>query len=160
MGKVAVLGVGNLILSDEGLGVRAVELMRERYDFPEEVELIDGGTLGIDLLYYLEGSQKLLILDAILGGGKPGTLYRYEGDEVKAYFRRKVSMHELGIQEVLGLMEVLEKSPEEIVVMGIEPESFEPGTELSESVSRSLPKLIDEALIQLEKWGLGAKERL
>ncbi len=159
MGKIVVLGVGNTILSDEGLGVKAVERLREGYEFPEEVELIDGGTLGIDLLYYLEGVRKLLILDAVSGGGKPGTLYKFKGEEVKGYFRRKVSMHELGIQEVLALMDVMDKPVEEIVVLGIEPASIELGTDLSPVVEESMPDLLREALSQLEEWGVRIKAK-
>ena len=118
---ILVLGVGNILLSDEGLGVRALELLRRGYEFPEEVSLLDGGTLGVDLLYYLEGTEKLLILDAVLGGKEPGTLYRFTGERVRGHFRRKVSMHDLGMQEVLALMELRGRFPEEIVLLGIEP---------------------------------------
>jgi len=159
MSRIVVLGVGNTILSDEGLGVRAVESLRDMYDTPKEVEFIDGGTLGIDLMYYLEGVSKLLILDAVSGGEEPGTLYKLKGDEVKGYFRRKVSMHELGIQEVLALMDVMEKPVEEIVVLGIEPSSIELGTELSPVVQERIPELIKEALSQLEEWGVELKAK-
>lgn len=77
--KIAVLGVGNVLLSDEGLGVRVVEEIRKRYSLPEEVLLIDGGTLGIDLLYFLEGVERLLVVDAVLGGLPPGSLYKFKG---------------------------------------------------------------------------------
>lgn len=156
---IAVLGIGNVLLSDEGLGVRALERMEELYDFPEEVQLIDGGTLGIDLLYHLEGVRKLLVLDAVSGGKPPGTLYVFKGEQVKTYFRRKVSMHEIGFQEVLALMEVMEKPIPEIVVMGIEPKSLELGTELSPEVEEKIPELIERALEQLREWGVEVKER-
>ncbi|RLJ70779.1 hydrogenase maturation protease [Hydrogenivirga caldilitoris] len=156
---ITVLGIGNILLSDEGLGVRALERLGELYEFPEEVRLMDGGTLGIDLLYHLEGVSKLLVLDAVSGGKPPGTLYVIKGEEVKSYFRRKVSMHEIGFQEVLALMEVMGKPIPEIVVMGIEPKSFELSTELTPEVEEKIPELIERALEQLKEWGVEVKEK-
>ena len=115
--KIAVLGVGNVLLSDEGLGVRVVEEIRKRYSLPEEVLLIDGGTLGIDLLYFLEGVERLLVVDAVLGGLPPGSLYKFKGEEVLTYFKsRKLSAHDIGIQEVLALADLTDRLPKEIVV--------------------------------------------
>ena len=156
---IAVLGIGNILLSDEGLGVRALERLKEFYDFPEGVQLIDGGTLGIDLLYHLEGVDKLLVLDAVSGGKPPGILYVFKGNEVKSYFRRKVSMHEIGFQEVLGLMEVMDKPVPEIVVIGLEPKSLELSTELSPEIEEKIPELVDRAVEQLREWGVEVKKR-
>jgi len=152
--RVLLLGVGNVLLSDEGLGVRLVEELRRRYRFSPDVELIDGGTLGIDLLYFIEGFDRLLLVDAVLGGSPPGTLYRFEGEEVKAYFRKKVSAHELGIQEVLAIAQMLGKAPKEIVLLGMEPESLEISLELSESVRSRFEELISAVLRELERWGV------
>ncbi len=159
MGKTVILGVGNVLLRDEGLGVRALELLRENYEFPEEVELLDGGTLGMDLLYYLEGTERLIILDAVSGGGPPGTLYRFTDEEVKAYFRRKVSAHEIGIQEVLALLDLLEKPVKRVVVLGIEPKDLDIGTDLSPEVEGSLGDLIKATLELLREWGLEVKPK-
>jgi hydrogenase maturation protease len=152
--KVLVLGIGNILLSDEGIGVRAVEELRKNYSFSDGVEIMDGGTLGIDLLYFMEGFQKLLVIDAVLGGDSPGTLYKFKGDEVKAYFRKKVSAHELGFQEVLALADLLGRKPEEIVLIGIEPESLDISVELSYSIKRRMQDLIDKVLEQLREWGI------
>jgi hydrogenase maturation protease len=152
--RVLVLGIGNILLSDEGIGVRAVEELRKNYSFSDGVEIMDGGTLGIDLLYFMEGFQKLLVIDAVLGGDSPGTLYKFKGDEVKAYFRKKVSAHELGFQEVLALADLLGKKPEEIVLIGIEPESLDISVELSYSIKRRMQDLIDKVLEQLREWGI------
>ena len=154
MRKTVVMGIGNTILSDEGLGVKALEMLREKYDFPAGVELLDGGTLGIDLLYFLEGTEKLLVLDAILGGGKPGDLYTFKGEEVRSYFRRKVSMHEIGFQEVLGLIELQGSDMEEIVIMGMEPKVLELGTDLSPEIRENMPELLRMVLKQLEAWDI------
>ncbi len=148
--------MGNTLLSDEGLGVKAVELLRS-FDFYPQVELMDGGTLGIDLLYFLDGCERLIIIDAILGGQEPGSLYRIEGEDVKAYFKQKVSAHELGIQEVLALMELTGKSPKEVCIMGIEPYSFDVSTELSLVVKEKMPELIRMVIEKLREWGIHAE---
>ena len=104
---VTVLGIGNIILSDEGFGVRAVEYLEEHFSFPDDVRLLDGGTLGPELLHFVTGTQHLLVLDAVSGEGAPGTVYRYEDDAVMVYFQEKMSSHEIGIQDVLAWLTVM-----------------------------------------------------
>ncbi len=152
--RIVVLGIGNTILSDEGLGVRALEILKDGYSFQPQIELLDGGTIGIDLLYFVEGADKLLVLDAVSGGKLPGSVYVFEHDEVKKYFRNKVSMHEIGFQEVMALLELKGKELREIVVMGIEPKVIDIGTRLSPEVESAMPDLIDKALSRLESWGV------
>lgn len=157
--KVLVLGVGNLLLSDEGLGVRAVEELKKRYSFPEGVELMDGGTLGIDLLYFMEGVEKLLIIDAILGGKPHGSLYKFKGDEALVYFKgKKLSAHDIGILEVLALAELTEKLPKEVVVLGMEPESLEISLELSPSIKKNFNRFLEEIIEQLKEWGIKVED--
>ena len=157
---ITVLGVGNILLSDEGLGVRAVEEFKKRYVYPQNVNVLDGGTLGIDLMYFIEGSEKLLIVDAVFGGNKPGTFYRIENENVKKYFKSKVSMHELGIQEVLALLELTGKPVEEIVVLGLEPKSLEVSTSLTPEIEEKIPLLVREIANQLKKWGVDLEEKM
>jgi len=157
--RTVVLGIGNTILSDEGLGVVAVERLRQMYTFEPEIELIDGGTIGIDLINFIEGTDRLLVLDAVLGGKEPGTLYHFEGEQVKKYFRNKVSMHEIGFQEVMALMDLREKAPREIVIMGIEPKFIELGTELSAEVEENMNKLLDMVVEKLSLWGFNVLEK-
>lgn len=157
--RVAVVGVGNLLLSDEGLGVRAVQRLMENYEPPEGVELIDGGTLGIGLLYHLDGVERLLILDAVRGGGTPGTIYRFEKEEVKTYLREKVSAHDTGIQDILGVLDLLGRSPKEVVLIGMEPKTLEVGDELSPEVEGKIGLLVEAALDQLRSWGIEISER-
>ncbi|ADO45402.1 hydrogenase expression/formation protein [Hydrogenobacter thermophilus TK-6] len=156
--RTLLLGIGNILLSDEGLGVRAVEELKSRFKFPPYVELMDGGTLGMDLLYFMEGFERLLVIDAVLGGNPPGTLYKFNDEEVKAYFKRKVSAHELGFQEILALAVLLGKRPKEIVLVGMEPESLNISLELSTTVKERLHLLIEEVLKQLEDWGIEYEE--
>ena len=102
--EITVLGIGNTILTDEGFGVRVVEHLQRHFEFPKNVRLIDGGTLGIELTHFITGTKKLLIIDSIDGGLEAGSIYELRGDEIKTHFRQKISAHEVGIEEVLTLL--------------------------------------------------------
>ncbi|MFN2165272.1 MAG: hydrogenase maturation protease, partial [Anaerolineae bacterium] len=93
MSQVLILGAGNLLLSDDGAGVHVIRRLMEAVELPEQVQVLDGGTMGLDLLHYLEGIRYLLIIDAMETGGPPGTLRRLAGDEVPAYLSVKMSPH-------------------------------------------------------------------
>jgi hydrogenase maturation protease len=154
MEKIIILGVGNILLADEGFGVRVVEELLRHYRFPDHVEVIDGGTMGYELIRFLYGADKLILIDAIDGAGQPGTLYRFTGEEVKEYYRQKVSMHQLGIQEVLAMLEISNKQIAEVVVLGVQPVSLEMGFELSEPVLPQVTKVTEQVLAQLYDWGI------
>lgn len=156
---ITVLGIGNILLSDEGLGVVAVKRFAEEYEFPESVKVMDGGTLGIDLMYFLEGTEKLLVVDAVAGGKPPGTFYKIKNDDVKKYFKNKVSMHELGFQEVMALMELRGFPIKEIVILGLEPKSFATSLELSPEVEEKIPLLVEEIANQLREWGVPVRRK-
>ena len=93
--EVTILGVGNVILRDEGFGVRVAEYLDAHYDFPESVQVIDGGTLGIELTQYVTGTKKLLVIDSINGGQAPGTRFHFHNDDIMAHFQDKLSAHEV-----------------------------------------------------------------
>ena len=150
--KITVLGVGNILMQDEGFGVRVVEEMQRRYLFPAKVQVLDGGTLGMELLPFISATECLLIIDAISGEKPPGSCYEFANEAVKAYFRGKVSMHELGIQDVLAALTVIEKPVQEIVVLGAEPASLEVGLELTPVVAACIEPVIKQALFYLQKW--------
>ena len=95
--EITVLGIGNVILQDEGFGVRVVEYLASHYDFPENVQLVDGGTLGIELTQYVTGTQRLLVIDSINGGAEAGALFRFEDEAVMEHFQDKLSAHEVGV---------------------------------------------------------------
>ncbi len=149
---ITVLGIGNILLSDEGFGVRAVEELLRRYRFPAGVQVLDGGTLGMDLLRFLAGTQRLLVIDAIAGGGPPGTFYRFAGDEVQAYFREKVSLHELGIKDVLAVLASTGRPVAEVVVIGIQPASLDVGLELTPVAAAALEGAVAAAVAELARW--------
>lgn len=149
---VTVLGVGNTLLQDEGFGVRVIEEMTRRFSFPDHVQVLDGGTLGMELLRFLKGTEKLIIVDAIAGGEPPGTVYCFKDDQVKAYFKEKVSAHELGIQDVLAVLEVLEEPISEMVVIGVQPLSLDVSLELTPEVASRMDEVIEQVMAQLQEW--------
>lgn len=148
-----VLGVGNLLLSDEGVGVRVVERLAVTYQIPEEVQLLDGGTLGLDLLYYLEGIENLLIVDAVQTDKEAGTLLRLEGDEVPAFLSMKISPHQIGIPDMLFAAKLKDLYPRNVVLFGVQPAVLDIGVELSPVIAPKVEVLVDRVVEQLEEWG-------
>ncbi|MCS7177877.1 MAG: HyaD/HybD family hydrogenase maturation endopeptidase [Anaerolineae bacterium] len=152
--KTLVLGVGNILLSDEGVGVHVVRLLQERYRFPQEVEILDGGTLGLNLLPYVENADRLVIVDAVQMNVPPGTLVRLEGAEVPAVLGLKYSSHQMGVSELLAVARVLGHSPAEVILLGIQPASLEVGLDLSPTVAAQVETLVQNVLAELQRWGI------
>jgi hydrogenase maturation protease len=152
MEQITVLGVGNILMQDEGFGVRVVEKLLAQYSFPENVQVLDGGTLGLELLRFLVGTDRLILVDAVNGNLPPGSLYQFNHDEVKAYFKEKVSMHELGIQDVLAVIEVLEKPAKEIKILGVQPLTVDIGLELTPIVTVAVESIVQKVLSVLQEW--------
>ncbi|MCD6490287.1 MAG: HyaD/HybD family hydrogenase maturation endopeptidase [Thermodesulfobacterium sp.] len=152
--KIIILGIGNLLLSDEGIGVKIVQDLEARYNFPENVELVDGGVGSFSLLPYIESAKKLLVIDAISGGKPSGTIYKFKDEEIPPQVIEKLSIHELSFSEILSLAKLRGKYPEEIVIIGIEPQSLEFKIGLTEIVEKNYNKLLNEVLAQLKNWGI------
>ena len=152
--EITVLGVGNLILIDEGFGVHVINYLNEHYDFPDNVQLVDGGTLGMELTHFITGTKRLLIIDAVDGGLDAGSIYRLTGDEIKAHFRQKISAHEVGIEEVLTLLELTGRPIEEVIVLGAQPFNMGAGVGLSEGMEKILPTVVEQAIEILIGWGV------
>ncbi|MFH0810506.1 MAG: hydrogenase maturation protease [Pseudomonadota bacterium] len=149
MGKVLVVGFGNLLLRDEGLGIHAVRALQER-GLPPGVEAADGATSAMNILPFLEGVDLLIILDAILGPGDPGTLYIMFPSDTREDQEPALSLHELNIPGVLRLLESLGKiPPDRTVIMGLQPAVIEAGLDLSSEVAAALPRLIDGVLNEI-----------
>ncbi len=110
---------------------------------PEDVEIVDGGTAGLNLLYYLEGVDRLVIIDAVETGGPPGTIVRLAGDKVPAYMALKVSPHEITLPDFLAAAKLRDLYPREVIVWGMQPESLEVGVDLSPEVAACLPDLVN-----------------
>jgi hydrogenase maturation protease len=153
-----ILGVGNLLLSDEGVGLRVVERLVTSYRIPEEVQALDGGTLGLDLLHYLEVGdgrpvKNLLIVDAVEMGKKPGTLLRMEGNEIPSFLSVKMSPHQVGIPDMLFAAKLRDLYPRNVVLWGVQPGSLEVGLDLSPPVAAQVDVLLERLLEELARWG-------
>ena len=151
--RTLVLGLGNVLLHDEGLGVWVAESLGRRFAFPPEVTVIDGGTLGLDLLPRLDGVEHLLVIDAVKLERAPGEIVRLEGDEVPAALDVKISPHQVGVQDLLAAARLLGSEPPHVVLWGMEPERLDPGTGLSASVTEALPRIETAVLDELRGWG-------
>lgn len=141
--RIVVLGVGNILLSDEGIGVRAIEELGRRYRLPPEVELIDGGTSAMELLDDLANCDLLIIADCVRAGKAPGTLLRLKDEEIPALFRTKLSPHQVGLPDVLATLVITHEAPEHTVLFGVEPESLATSMSLTAVVEATLPRLVD-----------------
>ncbi|OEH92814.1 HyaD/HybD family hydrogenase maturation endopeptidase [Bacillus solimangrovi] len=150
--KITVLGIGNTLYSDEGLGVHIIpELERALCEF-DNVEILEGATEGIRLLEPIEQCDLLIIIDAINAGKEPGTLIVLRDDEIPSYFGIKMSIHQLGFQEVLQAAKLLERMPEEMVMFGLQPHSLQFGIGLTEKIQDCIPTLIKEIKQQIHIW--------
>ncbi len=151
--RTLVLGVGNTLMSDEGIGVRVVECLVNNFSIPEEVQVLDGGTLGMDLLYYMEGVPNLLIVDAVQANREPGHLLRLENDEVPAFLSMKVSPHQIGVPDMLATARLRGTTPPNIVLWGVQPDRVEIGMELSGTLEPLVDVLVENVVQELRRWG-------
>lgn len=155
--RVVVLGVGNILMSDEGVGVHAVTALAERYDFPECVEIIDGGTSGMDCLDRIADADLLLIADCMRKAGKaPGDITRIADDEINAWFKTKISPHQVGLSDVLAACCFHGMSPKKVVLVGVQPESFETSMELTPKVAAVLDQVIERLVAEIAEMGVQA----
>ncbi len=154
--KIIVLGIGNILMSDEGVGVRAVEAFKEKYTFSENVEIYDGGTTGMmGLLPLIEEADHLIVIDAVNGPGEPGSLYRYTLDELRLNIPKKLSPHDIGFLECLSIAEINGRLPESVVIIGIKPKDIKTRRmELTEAVAGNIGNLVSMTLMELKTLGV------
>ncbi len=148
-----VLGLGTPLMADDGLGLAALARLRSAWRFTPSVELVDGGTWGMNLLGLIEEAGRLLILDAIHAGRTPGSLVVLRGDELPRYLFTKVSPHQVDLREVLALAEFRGTLPERTVAVGLEPVRVEMSTELTPIARAGLPAVERAAIEELTSWG-------
>ncbi len=156
--NTAIFGIGNLLLGDEGVGIHAIRALRERYILPEGLEIVDGGTMGLDLLPYVEGIDKLLIVDAVDLGAEPGTIQVLEGERVRRFLDTKFSVHQIGLPDMLFAAELKGILPPELCIVGIQPAVIETGLEMSGAVAKNFEALLDTVVRRLSKWGIELQE--
>lgn len=157
--QILVLGVGNILLTDEGVGIRVIERMQERYAFPDNVSVLDGGVLGLSLLGVISEADHLIVVDAVKNGREPGSLYRLEGDQVPKRILAKNSLHQVDFLETLASCEALDKVPE-TVILGVEPQDIENlSIELTPLIQERVEALVDMALKELDRLGVHYRSR-
>lgn len=152
--KILILGLGNILLQDEGLGVHAVKEFRRQYKLPPHVELCDGGCLGLNLLPSLEDVERLLLIDAAEIHMPPGTIARLEDDEIWQRWESKLSAHEAGASDLLAATSLMGYQIEKVVLLAMQPGSARPGLELSSAVEAGLPQLVRMMAGELARWGV------
>lgn len=151
--KILLLGVGNILYTDEGVGVRAVERLQATHSFSDNVTLMDGGNLGMRLMGPLMEADICLVLDAVLGGDEPGTIYRLTGDDLRKSLAFKDSMHQTDLVDTLISCELAGKRPDTVVI-GIEPQDISSmAVELTPAIAARLPALCDFALKEVRAAG-------
>jgi len=156
--RILLLGLGNILLRDEGVGVHVAQKLQE-LTLPCNVEVMDGGTASLDALLLVEGIERLVVIDAVEAGKKPGTIYRIElGAVEKDRFRQSliqqgrsnISLHQIGLLDALSIAERTNCAPKEVVVIGVEPGRIDCGLELTDEVKQKIPEVIDAILKEIE----------
>ncbi|MDI6812801.1 MAG: HyaD/HybD family hydrogenase maturation endopeptidase [Desulfitobacteriaceae bacterium] len=148
--EIGILALGNLLRRDEGIGVHILQALQGQ--IPEQVEIMDGGTSGLELLGFLESKKRLIILDAVNAGVDPGEVIEWGKDEVPMYTTGKISMHQMSFAEVLYWAHLTGGLPDEIVVIGIQPDSMEWGIDPTKKAAEGIPTAVSKVLSCLERW--------
>lgn len=149
--SVLILGLGNVLLSDEGVGIHTVNALADRHVLPDDVEVLDGGTSGLSLLDAVAGRAALIVCDAIEADAAPGTVIRIEDAHVPAFFRTRVSSHQQGLNELMAGLALIGERPEHITVFGIVPRDLDPGTTLSSEAKDGMEHAIDLIVDELAR---------
>lgn len=157
--SILVLGIGNLLLGDEAVGVRIIEMLEQRYHLPDHVEVLDGGTSGMELMEVMANRDHLIVADAVLAEHPPGSVVVLHDEEIPAFFTRKVSPHQLGLADVLMALRLTEEFPHRLTLVGVVPESLEPGIRLTTVVNQAIEPALAQILTELQSSGVVAEPR-
>jgi len=152
MQKLLVLGLGNLLMNDDGAGLHAVYSLQQTYRNSAGLRIMDGGTLGLDLLGDIAWADRLLLLDAVDMGVAPGTVVLIEGQDIDAVFAEKLSPHQMGVRDILAAAELIGDRPEQVSLLGIQADSIAMEMSLSDPVSLNLPRLTQEAARIIDRF--------
>jgi len=157
--NILLLGIGNVLWADEGFGVRVIERLQKSYRFPDQVNVMDGGTQGVYLVEHVQAADVLIVFDAIDYGLPPGTLKRIENDDVPNFLgAKKMSLHQTGFQEVLAMAQMLGSYPQHLLLIGVQPEELDDyGGSLRPIVKAQIQPAIDMAIDYLQVFGIKAE---
>ena len=148
-----VLGLGNVLCGDDGLGVEAVVRLTREYVLPPKVEALDGGTLGLSLLGHLAEARHVILVDAVRTDEPPGTLVRLDGEDVAPAVRDRLSVHQVGVADLLDGLRLLDAYPQSMVLLGLVPQSLELGLERTPAVEQNLSALVDRLAAEIGSLG-------
>ena len=157
--RIAIIGLGNLLLSDEGIGVHVVSELQKEYDLPEELSVIDGGTLGLDLLPIIEGKEKIIFIDATDLQKEPGTIAIIEDENLPSFLAPKLSLHHVGLADLLFASTFQGNRPAKVILMGIQPAKLEVGLSLSETLTKKMPEFLEVIIKKLREWNIEIKKK-
>jgi hydrogenase maturation protease len=156
---IMILGVGCILYTDEGFGIRVVEKLMDEYEFPDNVSLVDGGVLGLNLLGVISEADFLIVVDAIRNKEAPGSLYRLEGNEIPERVRAKNSLHQVDFLEALTMCQALDKVPETVIV-GVEPEDIDTlSIEMTSNIMEKVDPMIDMVLAEMDRLNVSWRKR-
>lgn len=153
------MGLGNKVMADDAAGLFALEKFRETFEGGEELAFLEGGTLGLELLVYMEGYENVLILDCLVGVGAPGDVVAVDGANAHAAFERCLSPHQMGIRDLLSLLDLMQRMPKNLTVVGIVGSEIDVGLELTPTVAAALPQAVEKAGEILQSWGVALTRR-
>ena len=157
---IVVLGLGNILMEDEGIGVHVANHLEQNYLFKPEIEIVDGGTSGLDLLPFFGPEKSILIIDAVNFDMKPGTVASLEDDDILAQLDPKISLHHLGLSDLISVSELLDKKPQKMTLLGIQPESMENlDLEMTKTIQGVFDKVVTNAIRILTEWGIEVSKR-
>ena len=159
VGTTTVIGLGSPLMADDGLGLVALGMLREQWSFDPPVELVDGGTWGMNLLPIIESAGRLLLMDAIDIGAEPGRCIVLERSQLPKFLSTKISPHQVDLQDVLSLAEFRGTLPRDTVAIGLQPARVVMSADLSPHIHRRIPVLIPRVIERLEAWGHRVSER-
>lgn len=156
---VTILGVGNFLFTDEGFGIHVIKRLESQYRFPEDVLVVDGGVLGINLLGIISQPRHLIVVDIIRNGQPPGSFHRLAGADIPRRIRMKTSLHQVDLLEALTLCEALDSVPETVII-GVEPEDMETmGFEPTPTLQAKIDPMIDRILAELDQLNVSYEKR-
>ena len=150
---VLVLGLGNVVCTDDGAGIAAIHKLIREYAMPEGVVAVDGGTLGLSLLPLVDSAKQVILVDAVAAEGPPGTQVRIDGDEVPTAVYERLSPHQIGVADLLAGASLLDRYPDRVLILGVIPDSIELGLERTPAVEAAIPRLVERVVEELTALG-------
>jgi len=151
---ITILGLGNILMTDEGVGVHTVNEFERRYEVPEYVEIVDGGAAGLDLIPFIEGREKVMMVDAVNFDREPGYIDLLENESIPIRLTQKASMHHLGLMDVLCIVRMSGNIPNELCLIGIQPKSLDLGIDMTKEIWDKVDELIERIAAKLRDWNI------